>query len=53
MFNEAPLFLAIRKNNIEIIKLLLSNDKIDTNKKTIFNINNSILFTYHLYKWYL
>lgn len=30
-FNETILFIAIEKENTEIIKLLLSNDKIDVN----------------------
>ena len=28
---ETPLFGAIEKNNIEIVKLLLTNDKLDIN----------------------
>lgn len=41
-FNETILFIAIEKENTEIIKLLLSNDKIDVNFQGIFNIFNFI-----------
>ena len=34
--NRTPLFHAIELGNIEIIKLLLSNDKIDVNQLYIF-----------------
>ena len=32
------MYLAVEKENIEIIKLLLTNDKIDINLACIFNI---------------
>ena len=35
-FNETPIYLAIEKENIDIVKLLLSNENIDVNKKNIF-----------------
>lgn len=31
MTNKAPLYLAVEKGNIEIIKLLLTSDKLDIN----------------------
>lgn len=31
IFNQTPLFTAIQWENVEIVKLLLSNDKIDVN----------------------
>ena len=34
-FYIAPLFSAILKNNIEVVKLLLSNEKIDVNIKLV------------------
>lgn len=37
-YNKTPLNRAIEKANIEIVELLLSNEKIDINKKsTIIN----------------
>lgn len=36
--NKRPLFLAIKKNDIEIIKLLLNNKKLDVNIKNIKTI---------------
>ena len=35
-FNKTALCLAVEKENIEIVKLLLSNDKIDVNILNIF-----------------
>ena len=37
-FYKTPLYLAVENENIEIIKLLLSNDKLDTNLGYILNI---------------
>ena len=31
MFNRSPFYLAVERENIEIIKLLLTNDKLDVN----------------------
>ena len=50
MFNEAPLFFAIRKNNIEIIKLLLSNDKVDVNANGIHNTNVFLAFKKEIFQ---
>ena len=55
--NESPLFLAIEKENIEIIKILLSNEKIDVNfgfilMKKINKIWNK-LFVWHTFISYL
>ena len=36
--NKTALYLAIEKENIEIIKLLLSNGKIDVNAPNIINL---------------
>ena len=38
LFYITALYLAVDKGNIEIIKLLLSNDKLDINIINIFNI---------------
>lgn len=37
MFFKTPLNLAIEENNVEAIKLLLENQKIDVNIKTVLN----------------
>ena len=39
-FNKTALYLAVEKENIEIVKLLLTNDKLDPN---ILNIKNAIV----------
>ena len=44
---KTPLYLAVDKGNIEIIKLLLNNDKLDINFLNILNI------FYIKFKWYL
>lgn len=36
-FHETALFLAVKKGCIEIIKILLTNDKIDVNELNILN----------------
>ena len=36
LFDKTALYLAIEKENIEIVKLLLSNEKIDVNIINIF-----------------
>ena len=36
---KTALCIAIEKENIDIIKLLLNNDKLDINQLNIFNIN--------------
>lgn len=36
-FNKTALFMAIELENIEIVKLLLSNSKIDVNASNIIN----------------
>ena len=52
LFNKTPLIIAIEKENIKIVKLLLSNDKIDINAPYIlfvFFINiiqNNIFLLY-------
>ena len=38
IFYITALFFAIEKNNVEIVKLLLSNNKIDVNVINILNI---------------
>ena len=38
LFHEAPIYCAVKKNNIEIVKILLSNDKIDINILYIFTL---------------
>ena len=35
-FNKTALYLAIEKENIDIVKLLLSNDKTDPNIRYVF-----------------
>ena len=37
MINKSALYLAIEKENIEIVKLLLTNDKLDINILNIFH----------------
>lgn len=37
-FYMTPLYLAIKMKNIEYVKLLLSNDKIDVNRGYVFSI---------------
>ena len=37
-FYKTPLYFAIEKENIEIIKLLLTNDKLNINILNILNI---------------
>lgn len=41
-FDKTPLHLAVEKNNIEIIKLLLSCEKIDVNCLMISDINDKM-----------
>ena len=36
LFDKTALYLAIEKENIEIVKLLLSNEKVDINIINIF-----------------
>ena len=43
---ETALYAAVRKENIEIIKLLLKNEKIEVNKPTIFFTIFLILFKF-------
>ena len=38
-FNKTALYLAVEKENIEIVKLLLTNDKLDINLGFILNYN--------------
>ena len=47
---QAPLNIAVEKENIEIIKLLLSKDKINVNQRTIFRFSNfqSFFFLYFI-----
>ena len=40
LFYKTALYLAVEKENVEIIKLLLTNDKLDINLKHILNIFN-------------
>lgn len=35
LFNKAPLHIAIEKQNIEIVKLLLARKEIDVNTKSV------------------
>ena len=42
--HKSALFLAIEKENIEIVKLLLINDKIDVNFLNVFNL----FYLFHL-----
>ena len=37
-FSKTALYLAIEKENIEIVKLLLNNDQLDINLKYILNM---------------
>ena len=37
-FYKTALYLAIEKENIEIVKLLLTNNKLDINQRNILNI---------------
>ena len=37
---KAPLHEAIKNNNVEIVKLLLTNDKLDVNCKNIYDLKN-------------
>lgn len=47
--NQTPLHLAVIKNNIDIIKLLLSNPKVDTHiKDCVINKCFRIFIIYHL-----
>ena len=39
IFYETALYLAVDNENIEIIKLLLNNDKLDPNALSVFNFN--------------
>lgn len=43
--HKTALCIAIEKENIEIIKLLLANDKLNINQLNISNINHSIKLT--------
>ena len=38
IFHKTALYLAVEKENIEIIKLLLTNDQLDINLLNILNI---------------
>ena len=38
-FHETPLYKAIEKDNLEIVKLLLAHEKLNVNLKTIHNLN--------------
>ena len=42
ILNKTPLYAAIEKNNIDIVRLLLTNEKLDIN---IYNISNKIVFS--------
>ena len=44
-FNTTPLCYAVRKNNIEIVRLLLENPDIDVNTESI---SNKILITFKI-----
>lgn len=44
-FHETALFLAVKEGCIEIIKILLANEKLDVNKLNIFNIFVFLKFT--------
>lgn len=56
IFNKTALFAAVEKENFEIVKLLLTENKIDVNILNIFHkyfflfdskLNNSIQFQNH------
>lgn len=42
-FYKTPLFVAVEKNNLKIIELLLKRQDIDVNQKSIENL----IFQYH------
>lgn len=44
IFNKPPLFIAVEKENIEIIQMLLNHGNLDGNLKAIFIIYSFILF---------
>lgn len=35
-FKDAALHIAVRKNNVEIVRILLSNKNIDVNSKSVY-----------------
>lgn len=39
---STPLFISVKKGNLEIVKLLLSNPEVDVNIKSILNTNHFI-----------
>ena len=45
--NKTAFYLAVEKRNIEIIKLLLNNDKLDVNIPHIFNITKFMKFHFN------
>lgn len=50
-FYRTTLFYAVGKNDVEIVKLLLSNDKINVN---VLNISNKILsIPFHIKTFYV
>lgn len=40
LFNKTDLFEAVESENIELVKLLLTNQKIDVNLHSALNLNN-------------
>lgn len=50
MIYKTPFYYAIEKGNIEIIKLLLTNDKVDINIPFIENLKFQIKFKYRIFK---
>ena len=53
IFHKTALHLAIEKQNTEIVKLLLENEKLDINHLYIQNCQYFILFKNSLFKWCL
>lgn len=44
LFNKTALFYAIEEYNLEIIKLLLANQQIDVNSKSVLIFQNFMSF---------
>lgn len=58
IFNTTALYVAVENENVEVVKMLLANDKIDVSYEKILNKNifnqipkshNSITFKNHMF----